>query len=109
MQINSAFSHVAPSPANGMSALEEKARELEGVFLNTLVLEMFKGLESDPALGGGGYGEETWRSMMAEQYANEIAQAGGIGLADQIVASLIETQEAAQAAQISRPMGAYYR
>ena len=90
----------------GYADLREKASELEGVFLNTLVSEMFKGLETD-SMFGGGYAEEPWRGMMSEQYAAEMAQAGGIGIADQMVAALIETQAAQQSAPHLSSMGAY--
>jgi Rod binding domain-containing protein len=90
----------------GYASLREKAVELEGVFLNTLVSEMFKGLETD-SMFGGGYAEETWRGMMAEQYAAEMAQAGGIGIADQMVAALIEMQGSMAAEPNLISMGAY--
>lgn len=92
----------------GYANLREKAVELEGVFLNTLVSEMFKGLETD-SMFGGGYAEETWRGMMSEQYAAEMAKAGGIGIADQMVAALIETQQAMPMAPALSSMGAYTR
>lgn len=76
-----------------LTTLKEKASELEGLFLNTLVAEMFKGLETD-GMFGGGHAEETWRGMLAEQYADQMAKAGGVGLADQLVAALIQTQHA---------------
>lgn len=91
----------------GYAALREKAVELEGVFLNTLVSEMFKGLETDTSLFGGGHAEETWRGMMAEEYAAEMARAGGIGIADQMVAALIETQGSMAAEPNLLSMGAY--
>jgi flagellar protein FlgJ len=65
-----------------------KARELEGVFLNTLMSEMFSSVEAE-----GGYAEETWRSMQAEQMAGAMAETGGIGLADDVLRSLIELQQ----------------
>lgn len=109
MTITSSVSSILePKVDPRTAALYEKAKELEGVFLNTLVAEMFKGLETD-SMFGGGHAEETWRGMMAEQYASDMAQAGGVGLADQIVAALIETQEAAQAAPNAHSMGAIYR
>lgn len=97
----------APSASPAHTALREKAVELEGVFLNTLVSEMFKGLETDSSVFGGGYAEETWRGMMAEQYAAEMAQAGGIGIADQMVAALIEMQGSIPAEPNLISMGAY--
>ena len=68
---------------------------------------MFESIYARGAFGGG-YAEETWRSMQAEQYADMLAQNGGIGLADQIVSTLLAQQEAVQFAQPTSPMpGAY--
>lgn len=109
MAISSSFTLPNSASANSaLATLKEKAAELEGVFLNTLVAEMFKGLETD-GMFGGGYAEETWRGMMAEQYADQMAKAGGVGLADQLVAALLQTQELAQPAPLSTAMGAYRR
>ena len=76
-------------------ALRQQASSLEGVFLNTLTSEMFSSIKTDGAFGGG-FGEQTWRSMQAEQLADSIAQSGGLGLADDITRSLLDVQEAAQ-------------
>ncbi len=73
----------------------QKAEELEGVFLNTLMSQMFSSIKTD-GMFGGGQGEDTWRSMQSEQYANLLAQNGGIGLADQIMADLLAIQENAK-------------
>lgn len=89
------------SPAK-IGHLREQAKELEGVFLNTLMKEMFSSLKTDQASFGGGFGEETWRGMQAEQFADSMAQAGGIGIADAILPDLIAAQEAAQNATKSR-------
>jgi flagellar protein FlgJ len=87
-------------------ALYKQAKSLEGVFLNTLTSEMFSTIKTDGAFGGG-FGEQTWRSMQAEQLADEISKSGGIGLADQITRSLLDVQEAAQrAAAGTNPQGA---
>ena len=75
-----------------MNMAREKAEELEGVFLNTLMSQMFSSIKTD-GMFGGGQGEDTWRSMQSEQYANLLAQNGGIGLADQIMADLLLIQE----------------
>jgi flagellar protein FlgJ len=74
-----------------LAALRKQATELEGSFLNTLMGEMFSSIKTD-GMFGGGFGEDTWRGMQAEQYANSIAQGGGIGLADQIVSNLLQVQ-----------------
>ena len=78
-----------------MGRLRKQAEELEGVFLNTLTKEMFSSIKTDGPFGGG-FGEETWRSMQSEQLANTMAQNGGLGIADQIMGDLVAMQEAAQ-------------
>lgn len=110
MAITSSFTLPNSADASGaLNRLKEKAVELEGVFLNTLVAEMFKGLETD-SMFGGGHAEETWRGMMAEEYASLMAQSGGIGLADQMIAALMEQQQVTPA-PIDRAsaIGAYQR
>ena len=79
--------------ASPMQKLRAQAEELEGVFLNTLMSEMFSSIEARGDFGGG-FAEETWRSMQSEQFSASMAQAGGIGLADQLVADLLQLQEA---------------
>lgn len=89
--------------------LRRQAEDLEGVFLNTLIKEMFASLETSPDAMGGGFGEETWRSLQAEQMADSVARAGGIGLADALLPDLIAAQESAQFVAIAAPAGAYRR
>lgn len=74
--------------------LRKQAEDLEGVFLTTLTKEMFKGIDSHGSFGGG-FAEETWRSMQSEQFAASMAASGGIGLADQLVDGLLAVQQAA--------------
>lgn len=108
------YGNLRPTPSAGaakqyanMDKLRAKAEELEGVFLNTLMSEMFNSIDARGSFGGG-YAEETWRSMQAEQYAEMMAENGGIGLADQIISTLIDQQEAAQSQfYSSSPAGAY--
>lgn len=81
-----------------MLRLREQAEEMEGVFLNMLTKQMFSSLQSDENFGGG-FGEETWRSMQAEELANSIAKTGGVGIADQLMGEMIAAQEAANASR----------
>jgi peptidoglycan hydrolase FlgJ len=77
------------------------------VFLNMLTKEMFAGIKTDDQNFGGGFGEETWRSMQSEQLANSMAQNGGIGLADQLMGEMLALQEAANTSQSMLYPGAY--
>jgi Rod binding domain-containing protein len=76
---------------NQIARVRQQAEEFEGVFLNTLTKQMFSGIRTE----GGGFGEETWRSMQAEQLATTMAQSGGLGIADQLLPDLLAIQEAA--------------
>jgi flagellar protein FlgJ len=80
--------------APGYEKLHKQATELEGVFLNTLMKEMFSSIKTDEGSFGGGFAEETWRGMQAEQFASALAEKGGIGLADQLMSDLLRMQEA---------------
>ena len=81
----------------GYAKLHQQAKDLEGVFLNTLMKEMFSSVKTDNQSFGGGFAEETWRGMQGEQFASSIADQGGLGLADQLMPTLLQLQEAAQA------------
>ena len=81
---------------SAMGRLHKQAEELEGVFLNTLTKQMFSSIKTDSDSFGGGFAEDTWRSMQSEQIANSMAQSGGLGIADQMLGDLIKMQEAAQ-------------
>lgn len=95
----------ARSETSQVESLRRQAEELEGVFLHSLVKQMFSGIKTDGAFGGG-FGEETWRSMQAEQLAQSMAEAGGVGLADHILGDLIAVQQAAAPANSATPLSA---
>jgi Rod binding domain-containing protein len=79
----------------GYAKMHRQAKDLEGVFLNTLMKEMFSSIKTDDKSMGGGFAEQTWRGMQAEQLSNAMADQGGIGLADQLMPTLLKLQEAA--------------
>ena len=78
-----------------IARVRQQAEEFEGVFLNTLTKQMFSSLKTDASVMGGGFGEETWRSMQSEMLANTMSQNGGLGIAEQLLPDLLALQEAA--------------
>lgn len=82
-------------PAAPSARMRETAEAFEASFLAQMMKPMFEGLKTDGAFGGG-QGEETWRSFMIEAMAKQTVKAGGIGLADQVVAQMLRMQEQAQ-------------
>lgn len=85
----------APLAARELSPASEEmrrvAQEFESVFISEMLAPMFEGLDSD-GLGGGGMGEEIFRPMLVERYAEAIARAGGIGIAESIIAEFAHMQ-----------------
>lgn len=94
-------SHAATPAMSGTDRLRAQANELEGVFINSLIKEMFSSIKTDQSSMGGGFAEDTWRGMQAEQLSDAVAKAGGIGLADTLMTSLLAAQEASQTKTIS--------
>jgi peptidoglycan hydrolase FlgJ len=72
--------------------MRRAAEEFEAIFLAQMMAPMFDGLNTD-GLGGGGMGEEIFRPMLVERYAEALSQAGGVGIADSIVRELMRLQE----------------
>jgi Rod binding domain-containing protein len=75
--------------------MRETAESFEASFLAQMLKPMFEGLRTD-GMFGGGQGEETWRSFMIEAMAKQTVKAGGVGLADQVVAQMLKMQEQGQ-------------
>ncbi|WP_420469697.1 rod-binding protein [Brevundimonas sp. FT23042] len=90
-------------PATGVSAprnadaarLRETAEQFEASFLSQMLKPMFEGLKTD-GMFGGGEAEGQWRSFMIDAMAQQTVKAGGIGLADQVMAQMIRMQEQGQ-------------
>jgi Rod binding domain-containing protein len=83
------------TPARAAPAVPDEvrrvAREFESVFLAEMLKPMFDGLETD-GIGGGGIGEETFRPMLIERYAEALSKTGGVGIAESIVRELMSLQ-----------------
>ena len=103
---NPAASSLTPGQ---FARVRQQAEEFEGVFLNTLTKQLFSNVNTDESAMGGGFGEETWRSMQAEQLANTMAQNGGLGIADQLLPDLIAMQEAANSQNKIMPTTGVYK
>ncbi|MBZ0217898.1 MAG: rod-binding protein [Fimbriimonadaceae bacterium] len=88
----SANAHAASGADQSKEQARKSAVEFEGVFLSLMLKEMFSGVQSEGDFTGG-FGEEMFRDMLSEQYAQTIADTGGIGLADSIYREILASQE----------------
>jgi peptidoglycan hydrolase FlgJ len=73
--------------------MRETAEQFEASFLSQMIKPMFEGLKTDGPFGGGD-AEATWRSFMIDAMAKQTVKAGGVGLADTVVAQMLKMQEA---------------
>lgn len=95
--------HAKPHASEAQIA--KVAEEFESVFLSQMLKHMFDGVETDE-LTGGGHGEDTYRSLMVDEYSKMIAKTGGIGVADHVKAEMIRMQEVGgQVPQMTLPAG----
>jgi peptidoglycan hydrolase FlgJ len=85
--------NASPQAAQEQTELRRAAEEFESVFLAEMLAPMFDGIETD-GLGGGGMGEQMFRPMLVERYAEAISRAGGVGIADSVVREMMRMQEA---------------
>jgi len=80
-----------PAEAPVPDEIRRAAEEFEAVFLSEMLAPMFESLSTD-GLGGGGMGEQMFRPMLVERYAEAISQAGGIGIADAVMREMLRMQ-----------------
>lgn len=85
----------APTAGNSVASARKAAEDFESVFLTSMLESMFEGVKTDGPFGGGS-SEKTYRSLLINEYAKQISQNGGLGIADQITRDLIALQEGAQ-------------
>jgi Rod binding domain-containing protein len=80
--------------AGGMSdaAAAKAAQDFEAMFIAQMLKPMFQSLSTE-GMFGGGKGEEAYRSLLVEEYGKAIANAGGVGIADQVKAEMLKLQE----------------
>ncbi|KQW83880.1 rod-binding protein [Brevundimonas sp. Root1279] len=85
----------APTGPVATARMRETAEAFEASFLSQMLKPMFEGLKTD-GMFGGGEAEGTWRGFMIDAMAKQTVKAGGIGMADQVVAQMLKMQEMSQ-------------
>lgn len=77
------------------ATLRKKAKEFEAFFIYQSMELMKADVDSEFS---GGYAEDMFRHTLNEEMANNVTEAGGIGIADTIYAELLRNQENRNAA-----------
>jgi Rod binding domain-containing protein len=82
-----------PTASANASSANKAAKQFESVFISEFLGQMFADIPTDGPFGGG-EGEQMFRSLMIDQYGNQIEKQGGFGLSAPIAAHLLKLQEA---------------
>jgi Rod binding domain-containing protein len=86
-----------PMPPKGASdpvAAEHAAKEFEGWMIGQMLQPMFKSIKTN-GMFGGGYGEDSFRELLVDEYGKKVAESGGLGIADMVRREILKAQEVA--------------
>ena len=90
----------ATQQATVTASQAEKARkaatEFEGMTIGEMLQPMFDTVDTANGLFGGGAAESQFRSLQVLEMGKQIANNGGIGLADSVYRQMLAMQETAQ-------------
>jgi len=79
---------------------EKTAKDFEAFFISRMMESMFEGVSTD-GMFGGGQAEKVYRSLLINEYGKAMAKTGSIGVADEVMRSIIEMQEMASQGYIN--------
>lgn len=91
LQLGQITPQLKPSTASPerKQALMEQAKEFETVFVTQML--QYSGL-ADAVSGDSGNGGDAFSGMLVEQYANDLVESGGFGIAEKIYAQLLDKE-----------------
>lgn len=92
-QIDALIGNAEAGDTGAEEEIAKTAKEFEGMFISQLLGFMYQTVGVDE-LFGGGFGEETFRGLLVDEYGKIIAKSGGIGIADDIQKKMLEMQTA---------------
>jgi len=78
--------YMARNAAAPVDPMKTAAKEFEAVFLSQVMDEMLKTVNMGSL--GGGFAEDTWRSFLAQAYAEQLADQGTTGIAQSVEQSI---------------------
>ena len=77
----------------GHDKAKKTADDFETMFLEQSMDRLTASEGTDGPLGENGVGGGVYRSMMSQQYAQQIAKSGGVGVSDQVYGAILKMQE----------------
>jgi len=83
---------VKPGAKADYASARAAGEEFEAFFIAQMLEHMFNGIKADHPFGGG-QGEETYRSLLTQEYGKVVTRNGGIGIADAVAREILKLQE----------------
>jgi Rod binding domain-containing protein len=86
-----------PAPTADLSKIKtreqakEVAQQFEHMFISEMLGPMFSGLTTEGPFGGGA-GEEAFRPMLIDHYADAMSKSGGVGIANAVMKEILRLQ-----------------
>ena len=84
---------VRPTTPQDPAKTWKAAKDFEAMALGAFLKPMFETVDSKKNLFSGGDAEKTWKPMMVDEIAKQMAAAGGLGLAGPIHDAMLHMQE----------------
>jgi flagellar protein FlgJ len=75
---------LTPDQQKALQNLHQAATQFEGVFLQMVMGAMRDTVPQESIFGRDSASEQTWQSMLDDEYSQQMAKAGGLGLATQL-------------------------
>ncbi len=75
------------------------AKDFEAMAVGALLQPMFDTVSDTGGAFGGGAGEAAWRPMLVQAIGKQVAERGGLGLAQPVYEALVRAQAAREVTQ----------
>ena len=89
-----ATTRLAPAGPPDLAKIAKAAHDFEAMAIGQLLQPMFDTVDTAHGAFGGGDGEEAWKPMLVQEFAKQIANHGGLGLAKPVYDAMMRMQEA---------------
>jgi peptidoglycan hydrolase FlgJ len=83
-----------PTQSADPAKMAKSAHDFEAMAIGQLLQPMFDTVKTAGNAFGGGPGEEAWKPMLVQEFAKQIANHGGLGLAKPVYDAMMRMQAA---------------
>jgi peptidoglycan hydrolase FlgJ len=91
--VQDAATLAATLPPAMVAKARKASQDFEAMAIGQMLKPMFDTLDQTGGEFGGGSAESTWRPMMVQEMAKNVAKAGGIGLSQPVFTAMLQMQE----------------